>query len=1019
MPIGTTNYPSSLDTQSTLVEARNNASTTLTVALPSTTNANPTLTLSVVSTASFPPTGIFRINNELFSYDSKNDTNNTFNVIARQFESSPLESHSSGDTVSLDITAASNNVKNSAIIAVETKLGVGSSTPTNGTVLKGTGSGTSGWGSITLGTDTDGNYVSNVTGSGGVTVTHTAGEGSTAAVSLNPAASPSFAGLTATGGVTANNVRVGITANNEIDTSSGNLILDSTGGTVTVDDNLTVSGNFTVNGTTTIINSNTLEIGDNLIILNADYTGSTPSENAGIEVERGDLANTSLRWNESFDKWELTSDGTNYGNIVTTADSQTVTSSMIKDDTIVNGDISNSAAISLSKLANGTSGQIPIADSSGILTYRTLSGSITINNVGTTSIANDAVTLGTHTTGNYVATITGTSNQVIVTGSGSETAAVTLSLPQSIGTSSTPTFSGITVGQVNSSSNLTLSTASGGNILLTPSGNVSITGNVNIGGTSPVLTINGSSSSIVVRNTSSGNGIIISPSSNQSISHTLTLTTDPIISPNGSCTLKFPIFPNGVTNTLISTGDTGTVTGTMVADNAISYAKMQATSNAGVFLGRSSSSSGVIQEIGRGDLDIVALSIKVRGGGTAANQIQFTNSNLYLSGSSGIVCDPTETQRIFRLSTFSTSNTNDPSGNNQNTSIIQLRRARNTEATPLAVTNGSNVGIVDFQGYDGAAYTSAGSIRVFSSSSWTTTLTSKSSQMILSYEVAGVDTEIWLYDNKVEPGVTNTQSLGSASSIWSSVFSRSCSLVNANNVTHSIAASTAGSGGPFTATLPNSSGIIVLDSTTQTLTNKTLSTNSIWNGSVISAQFGGTGVNNGSNTLTLSGGSVTLTTSGATNVTLPTTGTLATISGSETLSSKTLSSPTFSGAITTDTSNVSSAGYLGTPINSRTDGVGYTLVLSDGGKTIVRTGTAAGIIIPQNSGGAGPVAFPIGTIVTFVNSSNAAITISITTDTLTWSATGTTGSRSLATNGVATAIKVGITNWLISGVGLS
>lgn len=91
-------------------------------------------------------------------------------------------------------------------------------------------------------------------------------------------------------------------------------------------------------------------------------------------------------------------------------------------------------------------------------------------------------------------------------------------------------------------------------------------------------------------------------------------------------------------------------------------------------------------------------------------------------------------------------------------------------------------------------------------------------------------------------------------------------------------------------------------STSQTITNKTFGSGSVWNGGVISATYGGTGVNNGSNTITLGGNISTagaFTTSGAfgitftatntTSVTLPTTGTLATLAGSETFTNKTLS----------------------------------------------------------------------------------------------------------------------------------
>lgn len=131
--------------------------------------------------------------------------------------------------------------------------------------------------------------------------------------------------------------------------------------------------------------------------------------------------------------------------VVTTSDSGTVTSAMIADSTIVNGDISASAAIALSKLASGTSAQIIVANSSGVPTYATVTGDITIDNTGNVSIAANSVALGTDTTGNYVATIAGTTNQVSVSGSGSETAAVTLSLPQDIHTGASPTFAAVNV----------------------------------------------------------------------------------------------------------------------------------------------------------------------------------------------------------------------------------------------------------------------------------------------------------------------------------------------------------------------------------------------------------------------------------------------------------------------------------------------------------------------------------------------------------------------------------------------
>ena len=136
---------------------------------------------------------------------------------------------------------------------------------------------------IDLGTDTTGNYVSDLTQGTGVTVTHTPGEGS----------SPTIA------------------SGQDVSTSASVTFLkvETTGDVV-------VGGNLTVNGTTTTLNTETLAVEDNIVVLNSNVTGS-PSANAGIEVERGDSANVVLRWNESTDNWETTSDGSIYSVIAT------------------------------------------------------------------------------------------------------------------------------------------------------------------------------------------------------------------------------------------------------------------------------------------------------------------------------------------------------------------------------------------------------------------------------------------------------------------------------------------------------------------------------------------------------------------------------------------------------------------------------------------------------------------------------------------------------------------------------
>lgn len=112
-------------------------------------------------------------------------------------------------------------------------------------------------------------------------------------------------------------------------------------------------------------------------------------------------------------------------------------------------------------------------------------------------------------------------------------------------------------------------------------------------------------------------------------------------------------------------------------------------------------------------------------------------------------------------------------------------------------------------------------------------------------------------------------------------------------------------------------------------------------------------------------------------------------------------------------------GGSSTAIPQNSQSAAYTLVLDDAGKHILHPSadtTARTWTIPPNSS----VAFPVGTVVTFVNQNGAGvITIAITSDTMRLAGPGTTGSRTLAANGIATAIKLTATEWLISGVGLT
>jgi hypothetical protein len=80
---------------------------------------------------------------------------------------------------------------------------------------------------------------------------------------------------------------------------------------VTITNNLNVGGNLNVTGTINSVNTTQVNIVDNKINLNTDFTGD-PTVDAGIRVERGNSSDVELLWNESSDKWTLTNDGTNY-----------------------------------------------------------------------------------------------------------------------------------------------------------------------------------------------------------------------------------------------------------------------------------------------------------------------------------------------------------------------------------------------------------------------------------------------------------------------------------------------------------------------------------------------------------------------------------------------------------------------------------------------------------------------------------------------------------------------------------
>ena len=122
--------------------------------------------------------------------------------------------------------------------------------------------------------------------------------------------------VTDRGSSTTNDITIGGDGDNVQLTIKGNAsqsanmveVLNSGGSalfTVDKDGDTVIAGDLTVSGTTTTVNSNEVNIGDSIILLNSDFTGASPTENGGIQIERGTQPNKSFIWNETNDAWDL------------------------------------------------------------------------------------------------------------------------------------------------------------------------------------------------------------------------------------------------------------------------------------------------------------------------------------------------------------------------------------------------------------------------------------------------------------------------------------------------------------------------------------------------------------------------------------------------------------------------------------------------------------------------------------------------------------------------------------------
>ena len=171
---------------------------------------------------------------------------------------------------------------------------------------------------VALGTKTTGDYVQSLVAGTGVTLTNNSGETATPTIAIGQAvgtgASVTFAEITTTG-------------------------------------NVVIGGDLTVSGNTTTVNTEQLNVEDNIITLNSGVTGA-PTLNSGVEINRGTSTDVAILWNETTDKWTFTNDGTNYANL---------------------GDVTAAALIAAAG-GDGTNGQALTTNGSGVLDFTTIIG---------------------------------------------------------------------------------------------------------------------------------------------------------------------------------------------------------------------------------------------------------------------------------------------------------------------------------------------------------------------------------------------------------------------------------------------------------------------------------------------------------------------------------------------------------------------------------------------------------------------------------------------------------------------
>ena len=250
-------------------------------------------------------------------------------------------------------------------------------------------------------------------------------------------------------GLAANSTTVKVLAGTGVVSNTSGVHIGQAVGTtndVTFRD-MVVSGNLTVQGTQTTISTETLTVDDNLIVLNNNEAG-VPSEDAGIEIERGTSTNVKLQWDEGTDKWQVTEDGSSFHHKGTAIALGTHTSGNYVDNvTVGNGlSVSGTPGIGWEPALAVVPGTGITANSTGIFTndsaivHDNLSGFVANEHIDHSSVS---ITAGNGLTGG--GNITSTRSLAVTGGTGVTSNSTGVHIGQSVSTSDNVTFNDVTV----------------------------------------------------------------------------------------------------------------------------------------------------------------------------------------------------------------------------------------------------------------------------------------------------------------------------------------------------------------------------------------------------------------------------------------------------------------------------------------------------------------------------------------------------------------------------------------------